>query len=99
MALRRRTDKVLTATRGGHQLVLDDRTQRVELRHSNGSVITLDASGTVTITANGAVEISAPMVSVHAATTTFDGIIECETLIASTGVVSPSYTPGEGNIW
>ena len=30
---------------------------------------------------------------------TFDGMINCTTLNASVGVISPSYTPGAGNIW
>jgi phage tail-like protein len=29
----------------------------------------------------------------------YDGIINCTTLIASASVVSPSYTPGAGNVW
>jgi hypothetical protein len=29
----------------------------------------------------------------------FDGTVTCTTLIAQSGVVSPSYTPGAGNIW
>jgi hypothetical protein len=30
----------------------------------------------------------------------FSGIITCDTLIATGGgVVSPSYTPGMGNVW
>jgi hypothetical protein len=36
---------------------------------------------------------------VHAPMVKCDGIVKCETLIASTGVISPSYTPGAGNVW
>ena len=90
--------RVTVSTAGGHHVVLDDQTNSVELRHSNGSVITIDAAGRVVILANAGVEITAPAVRVHAATTTFDGIVNCQTLIASAGVVSPSYTPGAGNL-
>ena len=50
-------------------------------------------------TANASVEITAPMLNVHAPVATFDGLINCQTIICSAGVVSPSYTPGAGNIW
>jgi len=36
---------------------------------------------------------------VHAATADFDGIINCQTIICESGVVSPMYTPGAGNVW
>lgn len=90
--------RVTVTTAGGHRLVLDDDGQQVELRHAGGTVIVLDAAGRVTITANATVELSAPAVDVHAATATFDGIVSCTTLVASVGVVSPSYTPGAGNV-
>jgi hypothetical protein len=35
---------------------------------------------------------------VNAATSTFSGVVQCDTMIAST-VVGTSYTPGAGNIW
>ena len=37
--------------------------------------------------------------NVHAAVANFDGVINCTTLVASASVVSPSYTPGAGNVW
>ena len=91
--------KVTVSMRSGHQLVLDDGAQRVELKHGNGSVITIDAAGTVSIRANATVDITAAAMNVHAATATFDGIVNCQTMIASVGVVSPTYTPGAGNVW
>jgi len=94
----RRRDKVISATSGGHKIVLDDCTELVEVHHRNGSVITIDAAGIITITATGALELRAPMVKVNSGTASFDGIVECDTLIARTGVVSPSYTPGAGNV-
>lgn len=91
--------KVTVSMASGHQLVLDDGAQQVQLRHQNGCVLTMDASGKVSITANATVDITAAAVNVHAATATFDGIVTCQTLIANAGVISPSYTPGAGNVW
>lgn len=82
-----------------HQLVLDDGAQEVSLKHNNGCVITFNAGGQIEIQANATVEITASAVNVHAATATFDGMVNCTTLNASVGVISPSYTPGAGNIW
>ncbi len=38
------------------------------------------------------------MVTVDAAISQFSGVVHCDTLITNS-VVSPSYTPGAGNIW
>ena len=95
----RRFRSFTVSTEGGHSLKLDDASGQVELRHSSGSVIAIDASGQVTITAGTRVTLTAPTVDVHAAVIAADGIIECTTLIASAGVVSPSYSPGVGNVW
>jgi uncharacterized protein involved in type VI secretion and phage assembly len=69
-----------------------------------GNTITLDTSG-VTITTGAKVsvqasqvDVSAGMVKVDAAMSTFSGIVKCDTLISNT-VVSSTYTPGAGNIW
>jgi uncharacterized protein involved in type VI secretion and phage assembly len=91
--------KVTLLMKSGHKLVLDDSSQEVRLTHSNGCLILLNAGGQIQVQANSTVEITASAVNVHAATATFDGIVNCTTLIASAGVVSPSYTPGAGNIW
>jgi uncharacterized protein involved in type VI secretion and phage assembly len=91
--------KVTVSMLSGHQLVLDDAAQEVRLQHSNGCVITLNVAGQIEIQANATVEITASAVNVHAPVATFDGVVNCQTLIASSGVVSPSYTPGAGNLW
>ncbi|MEK6405773.1 MAG: phage baseplate assembly protein V [Acidobacteriota bacterium] len=91
--------KVTVSMKSGHKVVLDDSAQEVTVQHSNGCVIKMNIAGQVEIQANATVEITASAVNVHASVTTFDGIINCTTLIASSGVVSPSYTPGAGNIW
>lgn len=91
--------KVSMTTSSGHKMVMDAGTQEVTITHSNGCTITLTASGSIDITANSAVNVTAPSLSVKAPTSTFSGIVSCQTLIASVGVVSPSYTPGVGNVW
>jgi uncharacterized protein involved in type VI secretion and phage assembly len=91
--------KVTLSMASGHRLVLDDGAQSVTLEHAGGTRITLNAAGQVQVQANATVEVNAASVNVHAPVATFDGMINCTTLIASTGVVSPSYTPGAGNVW
>ena len=91
--------KVTLSTPGGHTLELDDQGSSITITHSNGTVITLSAAGKVEISANATVDITAAAMNVHAASATFDGVVNCTTLIAKSGVVSPSYTPGAGNVW
>ena len=69
-----------------------------------GSTITVDsggvsvqASGNVTVNA-AQVQVSAGMVTVDAGMTRCSGVLQCDTLIATT-VVASTYTPGAGNIW
>ncbi len=91
--------KVTLSTPHGHQVVLDEGAMQLQVTHENGSTVTLTASGQVQVQANSTVEITAAAVNVHAPTAVFDGMISCTNMIASVGVVSPSYTPGAGNIW
>ena len=92
-------EKITLSTERGHELVMDQGGQEVKLTHANGCVITFNVAGQIEIQANATLEITASAVNVHAPTATFDGIVNCTTLIASSGVVSPAYTPGAGNIW
>ena len=91
--------KVSIEMQSGHKVVLDDGAQEVTVTHSNGCFVKIDAAGRVVVQANASCDITAPVLNVHAATANFDGIVNCTTMIASVGVVSPSYTPGAGNIW
>jgi uncharacterized protein involved in type VI secretion and phage assembly len=91
--------KVTLSMRSGHTLVLDDGASEVTLSHANGAELVIDAGGAVRITANSTVDVTASTVNVHAPVANFDGIINCTTIICSAGVVSPSYTPGAGNVW
>lgn len=91
--------KVTLSMQAGHKVVLDDSSQQVQLTHANGCSIVMNAAGQVQITATSTVEITASAVNVHAPAANFDGIINCTTVICSSGVVSPMYTPGAGNLW
>lgn len=91
--------KVTLSMQSGHRVVMDDAASEVQITHANGSIIKFTAAGQIEVQANATVEVTATAVNVHAPVATFDGIVNCTTLIASSGVVSPSYTPGAGNIW
>gem|GEM_PF-11672 len=61
------------------------------------SGITVQAASKLTL--QGAqIALSGAQISGSAAMAQFSGIVQCTNLIASAGVVSPSYTPGAGNI-
>jgi uncharacterized protein involved in type VI secretion and phage assembly len=90
--------KVTVSMQSGHKVVLDDAAQEVRVAHSNGCTIVINVAGQVSITANSTVEVTASAVNLHAPTVVCDGLLQCQTLIA-TSVVSASYTPGAGNIW
>lgn len=91
--------KVTVSMASGHRLVMDDAAQEVSLTHSNGCTIVINIAGQVSITANSTVEVNASAVNLHAPVVVADGVVQCQTLIAQAGVISPSYTPGAGNIW
>ena len=63
-----------------------------------GGSVTLTAGGGVTITSGGPISITAPMVTITAAMVQCAGVVQCTSLIASAGVVSPVYSPGVGNL-
>lgn len=90
--------KVTISMQSGHTLVLDDSAQEVKLKHSNGCLIKMNVGGQISINANATVEVNAAMVTVNAGMSKFSGVVQCDTLITNS-VVSPSYTPGAGNIW
>jgi uncharacterized protein involved in type VI secretion and phage assembly len=78
----------------------------IEFDHSNGSSIKIDTqgitisapSGKVTVTAASEVDVTSAQVNVTAAMSKFSGVVQCDTLIATT-VVGTTYTPGAGNVW
>ena len=91
--------KVTLSLQSGHKLVMDDAAQEIKVTHSNGCSITMVVAGNVMIQANVNCDVTASVMNVHAPVANFDGVINCTTLVASASVVSPSYTPGAGNVW
>lgn len=91
--------KVTLASARGHRVVLDEGARTLQVQHSDGHTLTFEASGSVTLRANATVDVHACSLNVHAPTAVFDGSVQCTNVIATVGVVSPSYTPGAGNVW
>jgi uncharacterized protein involved in type VI secretion and phage assembly len=91
--------KLTVASAKGHKLVLDDDASSITITHADGHTITLDAGGGVTITASTTLTVNAPSgVTVTAPSALFSGLVQCTNLVATASVVSPSYTPGIGNL-
>jgi hypothetical protein len=78
--------------------------QAVTINWMQGATVTIGGSG-LTVSSAGPISITAPSVTVSAGSISLAtpvvqvaGIVQCTTLVASVGVVSPSYSPGVGNI-
>lgn len=63
----------------------------------SGAVV--PAGGAVVIESASVITLRAAKVAVEAPLVDATGIVTCHTLNAMGGVISPSYTPGAGNIW
>ncbi len=61
------------------------------------SGVTVETGAKVSISAS-TLEVSAGMVTVDAGLSRFSGVLQCDTLVATT-VVASTYTPGAGNVW
>jgi uncharacterized protein involved in type VI secretion and phage assembly len=90
--------KLTISTDAGHRVVLDTGGQEVTVEHAAGCVVRLTATS-VEISGNVTVDVDALMVNVDAPISTFSGMVKCQTLMAESVVISPSYTPGAGNFW
>lgn len=96
----------LTTPGGQSTVITDQGAGKITITHNSQNTITIDSSGVtinapagqVQITAASEVSVTAPSVSVSAATSTFSGIVQCQVLQATT-VVASTYTPGAGNVW
>jgi uncharacterized protein involved in type VI secretion and phage assembly len=96
--------KVSLTTPGGVTVELHDGDGGKLTCRAQSSTITLDGAGvtvrtgaTVSVDA-GQVEVTAGSVSVKTGTATFSGVVQCNTLVATT-VNASVYSPGVGNIW
>jgi uncharacterized protein involved in type VI secretion and phage assembly len=97
-------EKLQLETPGGQKVTLKDGPGAVTIEDSNGNSVKLEAAG-ITVTASAKVTvnasqvaISAGMVQVDAGMSKFSGVVQADTVIA-TSIVGTSYTPGAGNIW
>ena len=97
-------EKFIAETPGGQKITLKDGAGAVEIVDSSGNSVKLESSG-VTITAASKMTINASTLSISAGSVTvdagmskFSGVVQADTVIA-TSVVGTSYTPGAGNIW
>jgi uncharacterized protein involved in type VI secretion and phage assembly len=98
-------EKFIVETPGGQKITLKDGPGTVTIEDSNSNSIKLESSGItinaaakVTVNAGAQVDVTAGMVNVSAGMSKFSGVVQCDTLIATT-VVAATYTPGAGNIW
>lgn len=91
--------KISITTKKNYTIVIDEGSQEITITHPKKCTITLTASGSVDIKGATAVNIKAPQLNVNAPTSTFSGIVNCQTLVANAGVTSPMYSPGVGNLW
>lgn len=89
--------RLTITTPGGHNITLNDGSLDITVEDSNGNFIKLEPSK-ITVTSIVTVEVNATMVQVNAPMSTFSGVVKCDTLIASSLVTSPAYTPGMGNL-
>lgn len=93
------------STPGGVKGTLtDEGGGKVKFETSTGTSITLDSSGITLDTPSqvkvnaSTTEINSGSVTVNAGMSRFSGVVQCDTLIATT-VVGTTYTPGAGNVW
>jgi uncharacterized protein involved in type VI secretion and phage assembly len=90
-------EKVTISMKSGHRIEVSNKPDEIVIKHAKGPVITLTANGEIKMNCT-TVDVTAAQVNVHAATSTFDGIVKCTTLDASVGVKSPLYSTGVGNL-
>ena len=84
----------------GHKVVLDDGAQQVEVTHPNGCVDHVQRRRPGRRSrANATVDVTASAVNVHAADRDLRRHHQLHHADRVVGVVSPSYTPGAGNVW
>ncbi|MCJ2186494.1 phage baseplate assembly protein V [Novosphingobium beihaiensis] len=80
---------------GGGKITLKAGGQSIKL--SPGGIKITSASQ-VEITGSSMITLSAPMVQIDSPFTQASGMLQCDTLFTNS-VISPSYTPGAGNVW
>jgi phage baseplate assembly protein gpV len=101
-------NKVTLATANGVSIELDDPTAgnpKISLTLPTGNSVVLDSTGLTVTIATGEVNvtalsatITAPAVTIDAAVTNVTGVLNVAGAVIAGGIVSPTYTPGVGNL-
>lgn len=92
--------KLIFETPAGQRITLQDGPSSILIEDRNGNSVRLDPGGitinaAVRVTLNASmVDVSAAQLTVNAAMSTFNGMVQADTIIASHAL-----TPGGGNIW
>ncbi len=77
---------------------------KIQMKDMAGNSLALETSGlsvgaAAKLTLKGAmIELNGAQLSASAGMASFSGVVNAQTVIATVGVVSPSYTPGAGNL-
>ncbi len=87
--------KAIITDSGGGEITLETSTETVKLSPAG---IKATSAATIEVRAASMVNVVAPFVQVDSPFTYVKGLLYCETLITNS-VISPSYTPGAGNVW
>ena len=87
--------KATITDRGGGEIKLETGTETVKLSTSG---IKVSSASQVEVSGSATVKVSAPFVKVDCPFTQVTGILFCDMLVTNS-VMSPSYTPGAGNVW
>jgi len=93
-------------TPGGLTGTFSDQDSSIQINDSSQTSVRIDSSGItinaptgqVQITAASELTVTAPTVTVNAASSTFSGIVQCQVL-QTTSVISAAYSLGAGNVW
>lgn len=98
--------KITIATGSGVTIELDDAPPQVQVTLPTGSSLTLGPSGLDVTVPTGQLNVSAisatitaPSVTIDAAAVTVTGVLTVAGPVIANGIVSPTYSPGVGNIW
>ena len=90
-------------TQAGYRVLIDEGSGEINIERDTQSVtlsasaIDIRSAGDVNIDA-ATLNITAASVNIQAGTTQASGVVQCAQL-STQAVVSPSYTPGAGNMW
>ncbi len=87
--------KATITDRGGGEIKLETGTETVKLSTSG---IKVSSASQVEVSGSAMVKVTAPFVKVDCPFTQVTGILFCDMLVTNS-VMSPSYTPGAGNVW